>query len=319
VSVGDGRVWREFPGVVDAARKADLGFRVGGSLEALSAKEGDDVAEGSVLARLDQSDFRIKVNSAAAEFERARAELERAEGLVGQGHISRSDYDKLKAQFATAKSNLDAARQNLEYTVLTAPFAGRIAERHVDNYEEVAASQPVYTLHDASALTVRVAVPESVMINVRRDRQRRAYALFDAIPGREFPLEVKEAATRADPETQTYEVTLLLEDRGEHNILPGMSVRVRGEKVPEDGDEAPPPVVPARAVLDDGGGRYVFVAEPVDDRQGVVRRRAVEVGRLTDAGLEIRSGLADGESVVSAGMSKMRDGLRVRMEPGGAP
>ena len=270
------------------------------------------------MAQLDQTDLRIQVNSAKAEFERARADFTRAEGLVDQGHVSRSEFDKLRAQLTAARSNLETAQQNLAYTGLRAPFSGQIARRHVDNFEEVGASQPIYTLHDLSAFSVKIAVPESVMIRIRRDRKRRVFARFDAISGKEFPLQLKEVATQADSETQTFEVTLTLPAVADHNILPGMSVTVRGERVVTERDAHGPPIVPAHAVLDDGQQRYVWILAEQDRTTGVVRRRNVTVGRLADEGLEITAGLNPGTRIVAAGMSKMRDGLRVRLNTGEA-
>jgi membrane fusion protein (multidrug efflux system) len=77
--------------------------------------------------------------------------------------------------------------------------------------------------------------------------------------------------------------------------------------------------VPAHAVLEDESGRFVYVVESVSGGRGEVQRRTVETGDLSQLGLEIRSGLASGDRVVTAGMSKMRPGLPVRLATDSAP
>lgn len=307
---------REFPGVVDAAQKADLGFRVAGKLEEIAVKEGDQVNKGQLIARLDQTDFNIRLDSRQAGYERAKADFERAERLVGEGHISRSDYDKLKAQYSTAEAQLASAQQDLKYTELHAPFPGYIAKRYVHNFEEVSAKQNIVALQDISSLLVKIDVPETVMIRVKRGGQNRTlHAMFEAIPGEVFPLTFKEAATQADEKSQTFEATFSMPAPGEHIILPGMTVTVVAERL-SGGETDTLVYLPAHTVLEDREGRYVYLAVPESRQEAVIRRRAVTTGRLTAQGMEVTAGLAAGDRIVTAGMSKLIDGKRVRLTSG---
>jgi RND family efflux transporter MFP subunit len=304
---------REFPGVVDAVQKADLSFRIAGKLQSISVKEGDEVEKDQLIAQLDKTDFNIRLGSVRADYERAEADFERAKSLVEKGHISRSDFDKLKAQESAAAAQLSSAQQDLIYTELRAPFSGLIARRYVENFEQVAANQSIVALQDISSLLVKIDLPESVMIRVKpEDKNRTLYAGFDAIPDKEFPLTFKEAATQADATNQTYEVTFAMPAPRERVILPGMTATVTVEL--HAGDESYAEVyVPAHAVQEDREGRFVFVAESTDGEEAVVRRRNVTIGRLTGRGMEIVSGLSAGDRVVTAGMSQLVEGKRVRL------
>lgn len=306
-------VWRELPGVVDAAQKADLSFRIPGKLASLSAQEGDNVARDDVLAQIDDSDVRIQLKSREAEYASAHAHFIRGNELIKTGVISKSDFNKLQAQDATAKANLDAARKSLEYTQLRAPFDGHIAVRHVDNFEEVNAQQAIYTLQDTSALLVRINVPESLMIRVREGANPEVWAEFSQLEDQSFPLTLKEVSTRADKNTNTFAVTFTMENDGAFNILPGMTATVRGK--PSSTNRVRDGIfqVPAHAVLEDSHGRFIYVVESAAEGRGVVQRRPVETGRLSQQGLEVTSGLTDGDRIVTAGMSKMRPGLEVRL------
>ncbi|MGB0722851.1 MAG: efflux RND transporter periplasmic adaptor subunit [Gammaproteobacteria bacterium] len=309
----DGQNWRELPGRVEAARSAQLGFRTSGKLKDLLVKESDDVDEGQVLARLDDTDERIEIERRRAEYEQVRADFIRGDELVGQGLISRSDYQKLQAQEASAKAALASARQALDHTVLRAPFAGTVGKRYVDNFEEVSVSQPIYLLQDLSSLTIKVDVPESLMIRVREGARPEVFAVFDTLPGRTWPLTLREIATQADAETSTFEVRFDMPPVDGLNVLPGMSVTVRGHRSPDVIVDDTLFYAPAQAVLEDDQGRYVWVAEPSGEGRATVRRRKVSTGELSGLGLAIRGGLARGDRVVVAGTSHMREGLEVRL------
>ena len=185
----------------------------------------------------------------------------------------------------------------------------------MDNYEEVNAKQFVFTLQDLDTLTVKVDVPESVMIKVRRGERPKVFALFDSIPDREFPLTFKEFSAQADSNSNTYEVTLALPSVGDYNVLPGMSVTARAEPTRRESSLHTGVFVPAHAVLEDAAGRYVWVVTPSEAGLGLISRRRVGSGTLSQLGLEILEGLKEGEHVVSAGMSKMHESLRVRFHP----
>lgn len=305
--------WQEFSGVVDADKSAEIGFRVAGKLTSLNVGEGDQVTENQLLAKLDDTDFQIQLKARQAEYQQANGDYKRAKKLVESGTISRSDFNKLEAQNATAEAALATASQNLEYTELRSPFSGRIARRHVNNFEEVSALQTVFTLHDLSSLIIRAHIPERVMIKARRDAKPTIRARFDSIPDKSFPLTVNEVATVADPGTNTYQVSFTMQDFEGHNFLPGMSATVQGLPDPNQKPGSSIFTVPGQAVLEDDNGRYLYLAKPISDTVATVERRQVQTGKLSKSGLAILSGLEVGDRVIVAGMSKMVEGLEVRL------
>ncbi len=309
---------RQFAGVVDANQKATLSFRVSGKLKSLEVKEGDLVKASQRLATLDSTDYKIQLADRQATYDRAKSDFSRAEKLVDAGHVSRADYDKLKASLSTARAQLDLAKQNVEYSELKAPFAGVIAKRYVDNFEEVSAQQVVYLLQDTTSLLVTIDVPESIMIHSQRgQRQYDLYAEFDAIPGERFPLKVKEVATVADDATQTYGISFSMDAPKEHTILPGMSTVVHAIAARNAAQDAKPRYfLPGHAVLKDSQGNYVVLVKSAEPGVGVAERRAVTVGEPNVRGIEILEGVSPGELVVVAGMSKLSPAQRVRLNEG---
>ncbi|WP_293751129.1 efflux RND transporter periplasmic adaptor subunit [uncultured Paraglaciecola sp.] len=313
VNAGSGSDWREFPGTVEAAQTAELGFRVSGKLAEIKVKEGDQVKLAQVLAKLDDTDYQIQLRTRQADYDKAAADFKRGKSLLSQKLIAKADFDKLEAQHASSLAALTAANQNVEYTSLKAPFSGSIARRHVDNFEDVSAVQAIFTLQDLASIHIKVNIPETLMILVKTNEKPNVFAIFDAIPDQQFPLTLLEVTTLADSGSKTFAVTFNMPKVDSFNILPGMSVTVRGSRPSSSAINASSVIVPAQAVIETNEGRFAFVVENVHNKQGTVRRKTVTTGHITGQGLEVVSGLQTGERLITAGMSKMSDGMSVRV------
>lgn len=303
--------WMEYPGLVEAAQTANLGFRVPGKLATMKVKEGDLVNKNQILATLDDTDYQIKLTSSQAEFNQAKADFERGQSLLKQNLIAKSDYDKLDAQYSAASASLKAAKQNVQYTTLRAPFSGVIAIRHVDNFEDVSTMQPIFTIQDLSSLHIRVAIPEKVMIKLKKQSDMSVSAVFEGVDHAPVPLALQAVETQADTSSQTFDVTFNMPRVDNLNVLPGMSVTVRGTKDLSATNSAI--LVPAQSVIENNLGRFVYVVTDIHNGLGTIDARPVETGKVTERGIVILDGIDVGERVVSAGMSKMTDGLVVRV------
>jgi RND family efflux transporter MFP subunit len=312
---------RSFPGRVDATQRAELAFRVGGQLKQVLIKEGDLVEAGQVLARLDPTDFEIVLADRQATFDNARRNFERGKELIVDGNISRLDYDRMEANYRTAEAALTAARQDLEYTVLTAPFRGRIARRAVENFEEVLPRQTVIWLQNIDELDVVIDLPESVVRSIRGPASRqasmregeaadtiRAYAMFEGQRDKQYPLQPKELATKADEQTQTFRTTFTMAAPDEFPLLPGMTADVVLDLTAAVDKEAVK-WVPARAVQADAELKpRVWVLDP---ETMTVSSKAVEVGRMSGRSIQVTSGLDGGEEIVAVGAAYLAEGMRV--------
>ena len=309
---------RNFPGVVDANQKADLSFRVPGKVAKLLVKEGDKVEQGQVLAELDPTDFQINVNNRQATFNRARADYNRAKKLVGKGHISRMDYDRLEADYKSRGANLERARTDLSYTVLKAPFTGEIAQRFVEIFEEVRAKITVLALRDNSSLEVKFNIPENIVLSIRKSKQGdirnkiQVWASFEAVPGKRFPLTFKEAATKADPQTQTFQVTHVMPAPDGLTILPGMTATVTvdlSRHLHESREEIyylPVSAVAGDAKLD----AQIWI---VNEQTMTVAPKKVRLGNMQGSTVEVLDGIQGGERVVTAGARYMAEGMKVSL------
>jgi RND family efflux transporter MFP subunit len=311
---------RSFPARIAAAQRADLAFRLPGTVQELPINEGDRLKEGDLVARLDPADYQIVVDDRQATFDKAEKNYARGKSLVGTGAISQLDFDRLEAEFKNAQAALKAATQDLAYTELKAPFGGIIAKREVDRFEEVQAKQTIAILQNIDTLEVKFDLPESIVRGLRASEQGagsarsriKVSASFQDRPGETIPLEFKEVATKADPKTQTFEVTYRMKQREQGMVLPGMTADVT---VDFSGyiDSAMAFTVPVSAVVGD------YKLDPkvwtVDEASMTVSARTVEVGRLLGEGIEVLGGLEPGVRVVTAGTPFLVEGMKVTLMP----
>jgi len=308
-STGDTRT---FPAVVDAIQKADISFRVSGKVQKILVKEGDDVTKGQLLAELDPTDFKIKLSDREATFKTAQANYDRAKTLVEKGVISKVDHDKIRAEFFTAKSNLDEAKQDLLYTKLKANFTGKIAKRYVENFEELIGKQKVFSLEDVSALKLKIDVPENLMIAVDKTRrgERKLYAKFDSIKDQTFPLKFSEATTKADPSTKTFKITLKMDAPENHNILPGMTATVVAALFDSELSSVTAIAVPVSAVI--ANSEKQATVWVVDEKTMVANPKAVTPGLMVGDTMQVE-GLTQGERIVIAGAAFLRKEMKVTL------
>jgi len=320
------------PGTVRAAQRVELAFKeVGGRLIELpiAGREGQAVEQDDLLARIDPRDFETalrnvqgRLKEAIASLDLAKSEYARVKRIQEQdpGAISGADIDRkreavnaMQGRIKSLRAEVAAARDKLSYTNLKAPFAGLIARRYVDNFQDVKPKQPILSLEDISSVEILIDVAESVMAIERAGGEDTltSVAEFPTIPGKQFPLTLKEYATTADPATQTYQVVLEMPQPEGISILPGMTATVTVSRSQRAAADAPV-IIPAIAVLAEPDGRsFVWI---VSKDEMKVRKQEVTVGIISGAeNINVTEGLEGGETIAVAGILKLQEGMTVRL------
>ena len=168
-------------------------------------------------------------------------------------------------------------------------------------------SRPIAELQDLDSLEVVIHVPQRLLRN--EGSRAEALAFFEEREDLPVPVVLKSYATEADPQTQTYEVVLTLKSRPPGlTLLPGMSVTVlpfAAKSAPVDGVLS----IPLTAIsVDAAGGKFVWIV----GTDGLVKRRNVVPGEVRGGDVSVTSGLKAGERIVTAGVSALREGMKVR-------
>jgi len=306
VSSGMASAPRVYPGRIEAKDRVELSFRVGGPLIEFPVREGDSVAAGGVVARIDPRDFEIRLEAARADRERTTADFRRYASLYAKDAVSQLQLDQARAAMEVAQARLDDAQAALKDATLYAPYSAQVAERLVDNYQEVKPGQPIASLVSLGEMKVEVDLPEGIVSRAKQGARGRMVATIDAAPNREFELRVLEFALQADAVTGTYRATFVMPQPEGIVLLPGMAVQVIA--YPDQQDARP--VIPAVAVASGPEGAMVWV---VDRDSMTVSSRAVATGGLTGSDMvEILAGLEPGETIATSAVQSLRDGMTVR-------
>ena len=212
------------PAVIEASATAELAFQTPGVLASIDVREGDRVAKGTEIARLDQRERQAELATVQANFDAAESDFQRVDKLVAGGAVSRADHERRRTQRDVARVSLDVARKRFDDTVLRSPFAGIVAAVHVEAFRNVAAQQSVATLQTTGAAEAVVQAPATLVANSGRIEPLETVVVLDAAPA--APM-LHSTAARADPAAQTFELRFAFTPPEGVVILPGMTGNLR--------------------------------------------------------------------------------------------
>jgi RND family efflux transporter MFP subunit len=332
-------------GYVTPRRRATVAAKITARVLDVLVDEGMNVEEGQVLARLDDSDARrrlqatqtardataavivnLEVNLANAEKELARQQsLEKAGFAAVQARDeAQTTVDSLRAQIMAAREQVKAAdaqigvaRQDVDNCTVRAPFAGVVVSKDAQIGEMVSPISAgggftrtgIATIVDMASLEIEVDVNESYIARVKTDQ--KVDAVLDAYPDWHIPSRVRTVIPTADRQKATVKVRISF-DKLDPRILPDMGVKVAflAEENPGGPPAAlPRALVPGTAVREFEGKKVVFVV-----RDGRLERRAVTLGESRGTDVEVMAGVVAGESVLVAGPEGLSDGQRVKIK-----
>lgn len=294
-----------YPGKVKAASDVDLAFRIAGPILRMPAESGAFVRKGELVAEIDPRDYEVQLSATEAEYKQIKAEAERVIELYRRNSVPVNDYDKAVSGLQQITAKYNAHKNALKDTRLLAPFDGYIQKKYFEKHETVGAGIPVVSMINLGYFEVGIDIPSSDY--VRREHFKSFACTFDVFPDREFPLELVEITRKANL-NQLYRVRLRLKADKESAIAAGMSVNVTIEYEPES---VVLTSVPATALCEEDGKASVWVYDPV--LQNVKQRPVKMVKLLKDGQAVVYDGLKAGDIVVSAGVHRLKEGMKVKV------
>jgi len=338
-AVGEGQTVLNASGYVTARRQATVSSKVTAKVVEVLIEEGMEVKQGQVLARLDTTNVETSLRLAEAELRAAQTaleetrvqsheaqlNLERTKALVEDQVVSQAELDRVQAardallarlerqrqEEVVAESRLAVWKQQLEDTIIRAPFAGVVTTKNAQPGEMISPVSAgggftrtgIGTVVDMSSLEVEVDVNESYIHRV--EPGQRVEATLDAYPEWTIPSQVIAIVPTADRDRATVRVRIGF-DELDPRILPDMGVKVAFQGDEAEQRSASVVKLPRDAVRRDGDRDVVFVV-----RDGRVERRAVTVGTTDGDATVVLAGIAPGETVVVEGPDQLADGDRV--------
>lgn len=288
------RVW---DGTVEAINQGTVSAQTSGRVAEILYDVNDFVPAGAVIVRFTDTEQRAALDSATAALEEAQArfdeagkEFVRISSMYENETVSLARFEQAEANRAAAQARHDAARSNvtgateqLEYTIVRAPYAGIVARRHIEVGELVGPGQPVMSGLSLQSLRINVDVPQSMFDPIREIGKAFVY-----VGERRVAAESLTFYPVADPVTNTFTVRVNLPDNSA-DLFPGMFAKV-GFIVGESSRL----LVPESAVVRRSELTAVYVSAA-----GRVSLRQVRLGRQYGEQIEILAGLSEGEQVAT--------------------
>ena len=306
----------EYPGRVSPIIQSELSFEVPGRISSFPVREGQWIQEGELIARLDDHNYQAQLTSRQARLDSAKADYDRFKALLDKGAVAQRDLESRRRNYEVARANLTITAKELEDTELRAHFAGRVARKLVDDFQNVLAKEPIVLLQDDTVLEIKVDVPERTLasdmdeVDLRNLTQKLISRVsITSIPGRSFPAEFKELATAANPTTRTFEMTFSFKPEENVRILPGMTARISIDQVAAEGNSDRGFVIPSNATaIDDQGNNFVW---RVDQASMQVEPVLVKLGAMSGTRITIFGGLSNGDFIAISGVHHLREGMKV--------
>ena len=279
---------------------------VAGRISVIGFQEGQRVAKGATLVRLDPAINQAEVQQARANLKLAQSKYARAVDLATRNFISGQAKDEAENNLRVAEAAVALADARLAKTEIKAPFAGIIGLRVVSVGDYVKEGADVVNLESIDPLKVDFRVPEIYLAQLAVGQTLTV--TLDALPGKAFEGKVYAVNPLIDAAGRSVVIRAVVRN-ADTTLRPGMFARVR--LITRDEKQAL--VVPEQAIVPQGDEQYVF--RVVD---GKVARVKVDIGQRRDAKVEILKGLGPGDVVVTAGQLKLREGMPVTIANAGA-
>ncbi len=306
--------WRVLDGTVEAVHQATLSAQTSGRVAEVLFDVNDFVEAGSVLVRFTNTEQKAALDQALANLEAAEAAYKQAEAeyrrikdvferkLVSKSEMDRvtSQRDAARARLKAAESAVKSARQQYEYTIVRAPYAGIVTKRFIEPGESVNPGQPLMAGLSLDRLRVQVDVPQSMIAPVRQHKEAEIW--LDEVGSRTLKGERVIIFPFADPASKTFRVRVDL-PQAETGLFPGEFVKTAFVT-----DTVERILIPWSAVM----VRSELVSVYVMDDNGRVTLRQVRVGKRHGERVEVLSGLKAGERLVLDPVAAAAEVLRQR-------
>jgi len=273
--------------------------RVAGEIVELLVEEGDRVAAGQILARLDGERLRLQMLAARANLKQARTEYERNIDLHARGLISASMFDSLQYDLEALEATYKLKKLTYDYSKIRAPIAGIVAAREVKPGQHLNVNDVAFRITETSELIAYLQIPQSELSKFAAGHA--ASIEVASMPGTDFPATIARVSPTIDARNGTFRATAIIDNK-KGNLAPGMF----GRFTISYEQHADALVIPAIALLDEDDVSTVYVVS-----DGEVVRRAVDVGIQADGNVEILGGLSEDDIVVVVGHSGLRNGSKV--------
>jgi len=304
-------------GSISAVQGAVVSAELGGVVSQVAFENGGVAKKGDLLVQLDASAEEAQLKSAEADLGLARADLQRSRDLVSRKVISKAEIDASESKFKQKEGSVEQMRSMIAKKTVRAPFDGQLGIRQVNVGQMINPGQQVVPLTSLDPVFADFALPQQYLGQLKPGLD--VHVTTDALSGRVFDGKVTAINSMVDSSTRNITLQATLENP-DHVLRPGMFAKAE-VTLPEKHKAL---VVPGSAISYAPFGDSVFVIEKKkDEKTGkesqVIRQQFVRVGEGRGDLVAITQGLKAGETIVSTGVFKLRNGMTVTINNDLAP
>jgi membrane fusion protein, multidrug efflux system len=289
-------------GSLSAVQGVSVAADLAGKVDKIAFESGSPVNKGDLLLHQDTSSEEAQLPGAEALVKQSRSELERAAKMVAERIISQADYDKAVSTLDQAQAQANNIRATIRKKTVRAPFSGRLGIRMVNLGQMLREGDTIVTLQTLSPIYADFSLPQQQLAQLRSGQTVRVTC--DALPGQTVEGKITAINPLVDSDTRNIKVQATLTNLAE-KLRPGMYVTVAvGLPVQQK-----ILVIPATAVLYASYSDSVFVIDKDKDGKTLkLRQQFVKLGEKRGDFVAVISGLKEGDTVVSTGVFKLRNG-----------
>ena len=287
-------------GTLAAWERVVLQSEIDGIVEEILFEEGQEVAKGELLFKVDEAKLQASLAEAKANFELASANIKRNEDLFKKKTISRREYDQSVAEYRATKAAVQRLEQDAADARIVAPFPGEMGARLISPGQLVQKGETLSSVVSVVDLKLELSVPERYLAALKKDLN--VSVSVSAYPGKKITGTVFFVSPEVDPKTRTVLVKAKVPNQ-ERLLKPGMLANAG--IVVEERENAI--VIPESALVPQKEKSFVFLVESDD----TVSRQEVMLGARLAGEVEIRSGVDLGRLVVIEGVQKIGPGAKV--------
>lgn len=297
---------QSYVGIVEEREATAVSFTGMGVVKRVLVNEGQLVSSGQLLAEMDDTQARNLFTGAEAQMAQADDALQRYAQLHDSGSLSEVQWVEIQSKVAQAHSQMEVARKNLADCQLLAPVSGIIGRKQVKAGETALPSQAVVTILDISSVKVKVAVPEAEIGTIS---SRTSSNIYVEAVGKQVSGGLIEKGVQADALTHTYDVRINVPN-ADRRLLPGMVASVRFALGSSAAEPASPsvPTVPVTSVqARSDGSLFIWTV----GENSTAHRTPVTVGQTAGNRIEVLSGIATAQRIITEGYQKLSEGTKV--------
>lgn len=302
----------EYPAIINSLQDSTMAFEVSGRITKFYYKEGDFIKKGSTIAKLDDTIYKANYASSLSNLKQSQLDYKRYKVLFAEKAIAKRDLEEIKQRLDENKSNYQIAKKRLEDTKLIAEFDGIMGKKLVKDFARVTEKQAIIRLQDNSSYKVKFSVPESDILQASTKITPKSISkemkFFVLIGKNNKPIAAtfQDITTTAEEVTRTFEVTLVINQIENLNILPGMTANVQVMKKDKETQSL---FIPLKAVFTDASKHsYVWIVKEGNR----VEKTQITTGRLEKDSIEVVEGINNEATIVTSGVRFLKNDDQIK-------